>query len=148
MPRFQLKRKCLFLEALVHKKPEEGDYAIKARKPDALPFPLVMDQSSSPAKYLALNDTAGLIARFIVQGVDTDKLLPQIIQSEYGISSADAVQEVEIVKTTLMPYLDPRSHKKTHQKPKVAKTGKHPGKFPLNFRVNFVGPVVFKGPLG
>lgn len=148
MPRFQLKRKCLFLDALTHRKPEEGNYDIGARKPDELPFPLVMDQRSSPAKYVGLNDTAGVIARFIVQGVDTDWLLPQIIQSEYGISPTDATQEVEKVKTTLMPYLDKRSHKRAHQKPKVAKKGDHPGKFPLDFSVNFVGPVQIKVPVG
>jgi hypothetical protein len=147
MPRFQMKPKCLFVDALHHKKPEVGDYRTGVRKPDDLPFPLVMDQSSSPAKYLALNDTAGFIARFIVQGVDTDWLLPQIIQSEYGISPTDAAQEVEKVKTTLMPYLAPRSHKRTHQKPKVDKAVKHSGKFPLDFSVNFLGATVLKGPL-
>lgn len=148
MPRFQMKPKCLFVDALTHKKPEEGDYNIDVRKPDDLSFPLVMDHRSSPAKYLALNDTAGFVARFIMQGVDTDKLLPQIIQSEYGISLTDATQEVENVKTILMPYLDPRSHQRAHQKPQVHHTGDHPGKFPLDFSVNFLGPVFIKGPIG
>ncbi len=148
MPRFQLKPKCLFIDALTHKKPEEGDYGIGARKPDELPFPFVMDKGVLPAKYLALNDTAGLIARFIVQGVDTDKLLPQIIQSEYEISLTEAAQEVENVKTTLMPYLEPRSHQRAHQKPQVHKSGEHPGKFLLDFRVNLIGAAVFKGPYG
>jgi hypothetical protein len=106
MPRFQLKPKCLFVDALVHKKPVDGDYH--------LPFPHIMDGRSSPAKYLALNDTAGFVAHFIVQGVDTDKLLPQIVQSEYGISLANAAKEVENVKTTLMDYLDPRSYQSAY----------------------------------
>ncbi len=147
MPRFQMKPKCLFVDALTHKKPEDGDYDTAVRKPDDLPFPLVMDQRVSPAKYLALNDTGGLIARFIVQGVDTDKLLPQIIQSEYGISLTEATKEVESVKSTLMPYLQPRTHQRAHQQPQVHKTGDHPGKFPLDFSVNFMGAAVLKGPL-
>ncbi len=121
MPRFQMKPKCLFVDAPVHK------------KPDDLPFPYVMDVRISPAKYVGLNDTAGFVARFIVQGVDTDKLLPQILQSEYGISETDAAQEVENVKTTLMDYLEPRSHQSAHPKAQVTGTGEHPGNCLIDF---------------
>ncbi len=95
MPRFQLKPNCLFANALI------------------------IDGRDSPAKQLALNDTAGFIAHFMVQGVDTDKLLPQIMQSEYGIPLEEAAQEVEKVKNTLMPYLEPRSYQRPHHKPHV-----------------------------
>lgn len=109
MPRFQLKPKCLFVDALVHKKPEAGDYHP--------PFPHIMDGRTSPPEYSGLNDTAGLIAHFIVEGVDTDTLLPQIVQSEYGITLEEAKQEVEKVKNDLMPYLEPRSYRRPHHEP-------------------------------
>jgi hypothetical protein len=109
MPRFQLKPKCLFVDDLVHKKPEDGDYHP--------PFPHIMDLRTSPPEYSGLNHTAGLIAHFIVEGVDTDTLLPQIVQSEYGITLEEAAQEVEKVKTLLMSYLEPRSFKRPHHEP-------------------------------
>jgi len=106
-----------------------------------------MDKRSSPAKYLALNDVAGFIARFIVQGVDTDLYLPQIIVSEYGISPDQAKNDIKNVLDWLLPYLKSRTSSRTHEPAQNLGQGQHSGVYELNFKVNPLGMGVFKGPI-
>ncbi len=127
MPRYELIEKCLFVDAyyldnLDINKPLRNPPAISPMPGDpagaataqvtpasSSPKAHVMDKRSSPAKYLALNDVAGFIARFIVQGVDTDLYLPQIIVSEYGISPDQAKNDIKNVLDWLLPYLKSRT---------------------------------------
>ena len=111
MPRYQLKDKCLFVDA--------QDLAAGTRYPEVIPFAHILDKSTT-ATYLKLNDTAGFIARFIVIGVDTD-LIPQIILSEYGGTLprlfecqyakvvSGAKNAVKAVVEMLKPYLTTRT---------------------------------------
>ena len=154
MTRWQLKKKYLFVDALAPKKPGNDDYD-GSRKPESIPHAHVMDKrttpdddSAAPSPYLALNPGAGFIARFIVQGVDTDDILPQILVSEYGIPLPQAKKEVKDVLTLLTDCLRPRAHKRQHQAPAVAKQGVHDtGQYQLDFKVNWFGTGVLKGPL-
>ena len=132
MNRWQLKKKYLFVDALVFKKPENDDYSSAKREPDSIPHAHVMDKTKSPddnspnpSPYLALNPGAGFIARFIIQGVDTDDLLPQILVSEYGITLQQAKQEVQGVLGMLNAYLRPRVYKRPHENPSIEKQDIH-----------------------
>jgi len=138
MSRWELKDKCLFVDAT--------DRDTNLKKPDDIAASHVMDKSTAPATYLKLNDGAAFIARFIVMGVDTD-LIPQILKSEYGAAVKDPVAEVQTVVAMLTPYLKPRSFARPHQAPKDHGKGTHSGKYDLDFRVNWFGTGVFKGPL-
>ena len=115
MPRYQLKDKCLFVDAYLY---DERTRKPSTKKPDAIPSPHILDQSADPATCLRLNDAAAFIARFIVLGVDTS-IIPQIVQSEYPGSGGIAADEVEVVRTLMLPYLEDRTFKRTHQPPKA-----------------------------
>lgn len=165
MPRYQLKKRCLFVDAFKPKNPENNDHDVDQRKPDGphpIPYAHVMhvkDDSGNPnsAEYLTLNDAAGFITRFIVQRVDTDNLLPEIIASEYGISPGQAKTEIQKVIGMLEPkYITnitanpQQAYKRKHGAPGPGSPdtgGNHPGKYDLDYRVNFLGVCFFKGPL-
>ena len=91
MPRYQLKDKCLFVDAYVY---DEQTRKPSTKKPDAIPSPHILDQGADPATCLKLNDAAAFIARFIVLGVDTS-IIPQIVQSEYPGAGGIAADEVD-----------------------------------------------------
>ena len=152
MARYQLQKKCFFVDAYKPKKPDDDDYSIKKRKPDKIPHAHVMkvkqgDGSQGDADYLTLNDMAGFIARFIIQGVDTDELLPQIIKSEYGISLDQAKQDVKDVVKLLEGFIRSRVHQRHRQPPASLGTGVGDGEYDLNFSTNFFGAGFLKGPL-
>ncbi len=156
MARYQLKKRCLFVDAIKHKKPEDEDYDIDKREPQEIPYAHVMhvkDDSGSEtsATYLPLNNMAGFITRFIVQGVDTDDLLPKIIQSEYGISQDQATKDVTAIEKMLKGggFIIERKHKRNREDPlqHPGTGGNHPGKYSLDFKVNFFGAGFLKGPL-
>jgi hypothetical protein len=138
MPSYQLKYLCLFVDA--------RDHDTNQRKPDELPAPHVMNKNVEPADYLKLNDGAAFIARFLVMGLDTD-LIAQIIRSEYGDKVKHPLDEVMAVVAMLGDYLEVRSFDRPYQSPKEQGRGKHVGRYALDFKVNWFGTGVFKGPL-
>jgi hypothetical protein len=146
MPRYQLKDKCLFVDAMVYD--EKNRKPTLKKKPDDISLAHVMDKSKEPndADYLALNDAAAFIARFIVMGVDT-KDIPEILKSEYGSKVTDPAAEVKAVVALLKDYLEPRTFARPYEAPKKEGGGKHSGKYDLDFRVNWFGTGGFKGPL-
>jgi hypothetical protein len=147
MARYQLKNKCLFVDAKVYD--DNSGLPTKNAKIDdvILANPHVMDTSTSPATYLPLNDAAAFIARFIVLGVDTD-LIPQILTSEYGSAVKNPGKEVADVLAMLFPkYMVNRTYARAYDAPKKGNEGTHPGKYLLDFKVNFFGVGAVKGPL-
>lgn len=138
MERWELKNKCLFVDAT--------DRDTNKKKPDDIAAPHAMDKNASPATYLKLNDGAAFIARFIVMGLDTD-LIAQILKSEYGPAVTDPAAEVAKVVTMLSPYLKKRSFVRPYQAPNDHGGGHHSGNYDLDFKVNWFGTGVFKGPL-
>jgi hypothetical protein len=148
MPRYRLKDKCLLVDAYVYDETNRKPFS--ANIPSAVPAPHVSDQNTDPATYVYLNDTAAFIARFIVMRVDT-ALIPDILKSEYGARITNPAQDVQDVLTILNPYLEPDAPPtfvRPYQKPKTVGKGKHPGKYPLDFSVNWFGTGgVLKGPL-
>jgi hypothetical protein len=147
MPRYQLQDRCLFVDAYVYD--EQNRRPANAKKPDAIPFPHILDQRQNPATYLKLNDAAAFITRFIVMGVDTS-IIPQIVQSEYPGAGGNAANEVETVRTMLLPYLEDRSYRRTHQPPQALGSPQpHSGVgYSMDFSVNWFGTGgLLKGPL-
>jgi hypothetical protein len=138
MERYELKDKCLFVDAT--------DRETNTKKPVDIGASHAMDKSTPSAKYLKLNDGAAFIARFIVMGVDTE-LIAQILVSEYGSAVRDPAAEVRAVVKMLEPYLKPRSFARPYQAPRDHGGGQHSGHYDLDFRVNWFGTGVFKGPL-
>jgi hypothetical protein len=155
MARWKLKSKCLFVDAQ-----DLDDPKHPKRYPTEIPFAHILDKNTKDC--LKLNDTAGVIARFIVIGIDTD-LIPQIIFSEYGGTKAepvayenrDAQSEAEIktavnfVLQKLLSFLEPRTLKdcnRPYSPPLDYPVEKHEGKYKLDFSVNFVGTTCCKIP--
>jgi hypothetical protein len=140
MARYKMKDRFLFVDAY--------DFKDNKRKPDAIPFAHVLDQTNSPAnKYLKLNDTAGFITRFIVFGVDTD-LIPQILSSEFGGAAAEHQAEVDTVVAMLQDYLQklpPVTQKKSYAGPESLGVDKLTGGYDLDFRVNWFPTGWIKG---
>ena len=129
--RYQLKDKCLFVDATSR---QNG-----LRKPQANPHPHILDQRGNQARFLNLNDEAGFVARFIVQGVDTD-LIPEILRSEYGNRVQDPQAMVQAVVGFLGPYLEARTVQREYDPPRVVGQGNFAQKgYRLNFRVNWFG---------
>jgi len=139
MARYQLKDKCLFVDAT----DLDGN-----RLPPEIPNAHVLDQRGPQAKVLKLNDTAGFIARFIVMGVDTDTVA-EIVSSEYAISTTNAAAEVQSVYSLLKDFVQARTYKRGHEKPgTVPKAEPTSGQYGLDFSVNwFGGGGVSKVPL-
>jgi hypothetical protein len=145
MARYQLKKKCLFVEAKVYDKTHWLPTDVK--KPDDIKSAHLLDKSTKPATYLKLNDGAAFITRFIVMGVDTD-LIPKILISEYGSAAANPQQEVtNVVKMLLPRFLTKRTYLRPHHDPQDLGEGTHSGKYSLNFRVNPFNVGILKGPL-
>jgi hypothetical protein len=129
--RYQLQDKCLFVDAT--------DRRGGRRKPQAIPHPHVLDQRVTPAKFLNFNDEAGFVARFIVQGVDTD-LIPEILRSEYGDKVKNPKDMVKQVVQLLKPYLEPRTFQREYEAPKIVAQGDFQQKgYRLDFKVNWFG---------
>ena len=145
MPRYQLRDKCLFVDAYLYD--ESNRKPTRNKKPDAIGSPHVLDQSTEPGTALKLNDAAAFIARFIVLGVDTD-LIPEIVKSEYHGASANPAKEVADVYEMLKPYLGDRIYQRTHEAPQSRGKKDHTGGYDLDFRVNWFGRGgLLKGPL-
>jgi len=148
MPRYRLQDKCLFVEAYAYD--EMTRKPCSNTMPSSIPCPHVLDQRNTPATYVTLNDTAAFIARFIVMRVDTN-LIPDILSSEYGAKSKSPAADVQTVLKILEPYLepdDPRIFTRTYQTPKGTNSGNHPGKYSLDFSVNWFGTGgLLKGPI-
>jgi len=146
MAKYQLKPKCLFLDAKVYD--DNGIPIENAKIDNDLDGPHVMDTSTSPATYLLLNDAAAFIARFIVLGVDTD-FIPQLLVSEYAPTVVEKPKDqVAAVVAMLKPkYLMDRYYPRKYDTPKKGKDGNHQGKYPLDFKVNFFGVGAVKGPI-
>jgi hypothetical protein len=143
MARYQLKAGCIFVDA----QHEQGN-----RKPDDYPFPHVFNQNTHD--YVAFNDTAGFIARFITLGVDTE-VIPQILSSEYGAMVANPRAAVDTVYNLMKDYLKPRQHQLAgkyadpgnYQPPPPIHLGpKHTGKLTLDFSTNPIGISYIKVP--
>jgi hypothetical protein len=141
MARYQLKPNCIFVDA---NDPKDK----KNKKPDENPYPHVFNQTTKT--YVAFNDAAGFIARFIVLGVDT-KVISQILVSEYGSSEVANLQGgVDKVYAMMKDYLENRpagsSGNPDYYKPPVPLPPKHSGKLKLNFSTNPIGYVNLKTP--
>lgn len=138
MARWKLKRNCCFVDATDN----------LGNRPHNLPLAKVIDKTDQNTnKCLDLNDGAAFVARFIVQGVDTD-LIQQILLSEYrNFTPAEAQQWVDYVYGQLRPFLIPCHHRR-HDVPEVESlaVGVH-NVDPLDFKVNPIGNIIFKGPL-
>jgi hypothetical protein len=136
MPRYQCKPNCCFVESW-HK--ESG-----TKRPDDYPFPHVFNQGTGD--YVEFDKAGAFIARFIIQGLDTD-FIPQILVSEYGSGVKNPQGEVAQVLADMLPFLDilpgpPRSYKA----PAKGKSNKgHKGTFELNFKPNLIGNIIIKG---
>jgi hypothetical protein len=107
MPRYKLKDTCQFVDVY--------DYGKDSKTPDrsrqGIPSAYVMDKSEEAKKNdqfpcTQLDDQAGFIGHFIVMGVETDFLLPQITASEYGISPTEAFQKVNNTLKLMEYYLE------------------------------------------
>lgn len=156
MPRYELQPNCLFVDAF---NLENMDLGNLQRAPDITPHPHLLDKRRPPFVCLELDDVAGFITRFIVQGVETECLLPQIIASEYSLTVAEAVQEVQSVLTLIGNFLRPRQTIRPYQSSsRVQDLGlenlaeddqrkPHPGVYELNFRVNLLVIGGFKLPI-
>jgi len=141
MARYKLKADCIFVDA---NDPKDK----KNKKPDENPYPHVFNQITKT--YVALNDAAGFIARFIVLGVDTNAI-PQILVSEYGSSAvANPQGAVDKVYAMMKDYLENRPAGSYgdpgYYQPPVQLPPKHSGTLKLNFSTNPVGIVNLKTP--
>jgi len=139
MARYKLKDGCIFVDA---NDPRDK----KKKKPDDYPFPHVFNQNTKA--YVAFNDGAGFIARFIALGVDTN-VIPQILVSEYGPVSnpQGAVDKVYAMMKDYLEnrpagsYEDPGNYQSPVQLPP-----RHTGALRLDFSTNPVGIVNLKTP--
>jgi hypothetical protein len=154
MPRYKLKDKCLFVDAykldnLDSNNPDRKDF-------QDIPYAYVMDKRTGhPYTVTPFNDVAAFIARFIAMGVDTG-LIPQILTSEYGPAMANPQGEVNKVVSMLQNYLDPlqanprRTYHAADFLTIAGNTGPHPhltDRVGVDFKINWLGGGVFKGPL-
>jgi hypothetical protein len=133
--RYQLKSKCLFVDAV------DRDSNSPGRKPDDIKHAHVMDTNKKSENCLKLNDMAGFIARFVVQGVDVD-VIPQILLSEYDYTQATTTPKDDVDKVVSMLYPDfvkKRAHKREYETPEPRGKMSHHGKYDLDFKVNWFG---------
>jgi hypothetical protein len=141
MARYQMKDGCIFVDA---NDPKDK----KKKKPDDFPCPHVFNQNTKT--YVAFNDAAGFIARFIVMGVDTN-VIPQVLVSEYGSAAvANPQGAVDTVYAMMKDYLENRPAgsygNPGNYQPPVQLPPKHTGKLKLDFSTNPVGIVNLKTP--
>jgi hypothetical protein len=127
--RYEMENKCAFVDAA-----EEHDH--KKKKPKDIQSAHVMDQRPGTAKVLKLNDTAGFIARFIVQGVDID-VIPQILTSEYGSTITNPKGEVDKVLAMLKPYVKKRSGTNQYSAAQAGTASDYTGTYELDFKINW-----------
>jgi hypothetical protein len=137
MARWNLKQNCCFVEAYKDKNNTKLDQLQKAR--------LLHKKGDRDYTCLEFSDDAAFVARFIVQGVDTD-LIQQILLSEYtGLEAQDAQGYVTYVYNQLQPYLVPAGRKPLKPPLDVSENPDAETSFPLDFKVNWIGNIVFKG---
>ncbi len=154
MPRYQLKPLCYFADGYDIDNitsPFTPDRSKHGKPNTDIKFAHIMDKRSGPPyTYLKLNDGAAFIARFIIQGVDTD-LIPQIVISEYNLPQSqakNAADEVVAVLGMIQEYLTTRVVVRKYVAPDNLGTGSHPtGKHQIDFKVNQLGGGGWKGPL-
>ena len=151
MARYQLKPKCVFVDAYdldLIKDPIVPFVPNRGKPNTDIKSAHIMDKSTGPPyPYVMLNDGAAFIARFITMGLDTGLVL-QVLESEYDINPSQAQKEFNEALTILQPYLDPRTYVRTHVNPAGLGASTHPtGKYDLDFRVNILGGGGWKGPL-
>ncbi len=132
--RYQLQDYCIFVDA---RDLEDNRY------PEKIPHPHVLNKSSKGEyTYLPLNDAAGFIAAFIVEGVDV-RLIPEILRSEYESTLEDKVKEVDFVAQVdavlgmLRPYLVERTYERTYATPQPLRPGTITEGYSLDFSVNW-----------
>lgn len=156
MPRYELKKNCMFVDAYDLDKASANPHGPRDRYPKDINYAHVIDKTHGPTKlcssshpkvcpYTMLNDMAAFIGRFIVMGVETDFILPQIVSSEYGITPDEAKEEIGIVLRLMEEYTQPRKQVQTFVPAASPGTGKHEGCYELNFKVNPMGIGIFKG---
>jgi hypothetical protein len=164
MPRYKLKKDCLFIDAYDLDAAKANPANSPQRQKLVIPHAHLMNKSETEGKknqqtgeieypYTMLNDLAGFIGRFIVMGVETDLLLPQIIASEFDLKPDRAKKEVDDAYALMKAYLEEivpagtsRQLKKfVGNSTKPALHGHHPGEYDLNFRVNPMGIGFLKG---
>ena len=154
MQRWKLQKGCLFVDAYDL---DNSSLEKFIRYPTAIPYAHVLDKRKKTTKdsqncnYTIFSDLAGFIGRFIVMGVDTDFILPQIVASEFGLDAEKAANEVKITLNVMKKYLEPL----TYPRPGLDNTidGRHRvqnGVLPecgyeLDFKVNPMGIGIFKG---
>lgn len=131
--RYELKHKCAFVDA---QEARETEHHKGPKKPDAVNAAHVYFYEGNNKKVLKLNDTAGFIARFIVQGVDID-LIPLILRSEYGSTIQNPAQEVQTVLGILMPYLQKRTATNPFSPPQSQGKSNAPVPYELDFSLNW-----------
>jgi hypothetical protein len=142
MARYKLKEGCIFVDA---NEPKD-----KNKKAGDKPFPHVFHQGAN-VTFVAFNEQAAFIARFIALGVDTDAI-PQIIESEYSPGVVpNPVLEVGMVLGMMANYLEDRGERKPYALPgyyqsPVALPDPHDGKLKLDFSTNPIGFVNLKTP--
>jgi hypothetical protein len=138
MPRYQLKDKCCFIDAVLH---ETG-----APQPIENPYPHVFSQADGT--FVKFNDTAAFIARFIVLGVDTETHLPDILVSEYPDTNiANSKTEIKKVVDMMQDYLVTWKKHRNHVPPEGEKRSGHSKKLKLDFSTNPIGLNVIKVPI-
>jgi len=143
MARYKLKEGCIFIDA---NDPKDKN----KKKPDDKPFPHVFHQGDN-VTFVAFNEPAAFIARFIALGVDTDAI-PNIIESEYGPGVvANPILEVGMVVGMMKDYLENRVERKPYDAPGYYQpprqlAGPHDGKLKVDFSTNPVGIVNLKTP--
>ncbi len=131
--RYEMKHKCAFVDA---QEARITEHQKGSKKPDGVNAAHVYFYEGNNKKVLKLNDTAGFIARFIVQGVDID-LIPVILRSEYGSSIQNPEQEVQKVLNILMPYLQKRVGTNAFSPPQSQGTANAPDPYKLDFGLNW-----------
>jgi hypothetical protein len=159
MPRWKLKKDCLFINAYHYEKTLANPQKPFDRTDQSIRHAHIIDKSAKAKTdkghpYTIFNDAAGFIGNFIVMGVETDELLPQIVVSEFGIDPAKAKLEVDATLAMMKKYLDEIAGPETVRPPLRKEshvgeedrppTGFHSGIYELDFRVNPVGTVVTK----
>jgi len=132
--RYQLKEKCLFVDAVTRDGDDPG------RKPKDIKHAHVMDTNKKSNNCLKLNDMAGFIARFIVQGVDVD-VIPQILLSQFDYTKAGTTPKADVDKVVLLlgDFVETRTDTGEYETPKANGKMSHNGKYDLDFKVNWFG---------
>jgi len=110
----------------------------------------IMNREDPPHKYIKMDQVAAFIMRFVIMGVDTVNLLPEIVKSEYGLETLEeAGKRIESVKDKMRKYLDPWT--------KLRDWGRVPESYsdeqvwddknyPLDNSMHSIGPGFLKGP--